>query len=103
MLIVYSRNGVPIRLTGERWQHIMTRHPEMKDQRERVLQTVTEPDLIQEGDYGELLAIRFYAETPLTSKYLTVVYREIGAEDGFVLTAYLTSRPPATRVTVWKQ
>ena len=47
MLTVSSRNGVPIRLTDERWQHIGTRHPEMTDQRERVLETVADPDMIQ--------------------------------------------------------
>ena len=47
MLIVYSRNAVPVRLTAERWQHIMYRHPEMVEQRERVLETLAEPELIQ--------------------------------------------------------
>ena len=85
MLIVYSRNAVPVRLTADRWQHIMYRHPEMVEQRERVLETLAEPELIQQGDYGELLAIRSYPETPLTSKYLVVVYREVDQKDGFIL------------------
>jgi hypothetical protein len=37
MLIVYSQNGVPVRLIAERWQHITHRHPEMAEQREQVL------------------------------------------------------------------
>lgn len=60
MLIIRSRNGVPVRLTEERWQHIVRRHSEMREQRERVLETVSEPDLIQRGDFAELLAVRFY-------------------------------------------
>jgi hypothetical protein len=103
MLIVRSRNGVPIRLTQERWQHIVHRHPEMEDQRERVLETVAEPDMVQQGDFGELLAIRFWHETPLTSKFLVVAYREVSHNDGFILTAYLTNRPSARRVTIWKR
>jgi hypothetical protein len=103
MLIICSQNGVPVRLTTERWQHIMQRHPEMAEQRERVLETVTEPDLIQQGDYGELLAIRFCPQTPLTSKYLVVVYREVNRNDGFILTAYFTSRPSGKRITLWKR
>jgi hypothetical protein len=103
MLIVDSRNGVPIRLTKERWQHILYRHPEMEDQHERVLETLEEPDEIQKGDFGELLAIRLYPETPLTRKHLVVVYREISPEDGFVLTAYLMVSPSARRVTIWKR
>jgi len=67
------------------------------------LETLAEPDMIQQGDFGELLAVRFYPETPLTRKFLAVAYREVSPEDGFILTAYLTSRPSARRVTIWKQ
>jgi hypothetical protein len=103
MLIVQSRNGVSVRLTAERWQHIVRRHPEMDGQREWVLETVAGPDMIQQGDFDELLAVRFYPETPLTRKFLVVAYRELGPEDGFILTAYLTRRPSARRVTIWKR
>ncbi len=103
MLIVRSRNGVPIRLTEERWRHVVVRHPEMDDLREAVLGTLAESDTIQEGDFGELLAVRLYPETSLGEKFLIVAYREISAEDGFVLTAYLTRRPSAGRETIWKR
>ena len=103
MLIVESRNGVPIRLTDERWSHIERRHPEMVGQRDRVLETVREPDLIQEGDVGDLLAIRHYQETPLTSKNLVVPYRELAKDDGFILTAYFTNRPAPHRRTLWER
>ena len=80
MWIVHSRNGVPVRLTEERWQHVMCRHPEMDNQRERVLETLAEPDMIQQGDFGELLAVRFYPETPLTRKFLVVTHREVSPQ-----------------------
>jgi hypothetical protein len=41
------------------------------------LETLEEPDGIQKGDFGDLLAIRLYPKTPLIRKYLVVVYREI--------------------------
>lgn len=103
MLIIYSVRGVPIRLTDERWQHIVQRHPEMSSQRDRVLETVAEPESIQQGDFGELLAIRYYAVTPLTSKFLVVAYREASAEDGFIVTAYLTRQPSNRRIVLWKR
>jgi hypothetical protein len=49
LLIVRSRNGVPVRLTEERWRHVVDRHPEMGDLREEVLATLVEPDMIQEA------------------------------------------------------
>ena len=102
MLLVRSISGAPIRLTEERWGHIRLRHPEMNSQRDRVLETIQSPDYIQEGDLGELLAVRYFPKTPLTDKYLVVAYREISNEDGFVMTAYFTSRPSAKRSIVWK-
>lgn len=103
MLVVHSHNGVPIRLTEERWQHILTRHPEMIDHRGLVERTVAEPDIIQQGDFGELLAVRFHPQTSLTSKFIVVAYREVSSGEGYILTAYLTSRPSPRRDTVWKR
>lgn len=103
MEIVRARSGVPLRLTEERWEHISTGHPEMSSMRPEILETVADPDLIQEGDSGELLAIRRYPETPLTSKFLVVPYREVSEEDGFVLTAYLARRPAQWRSVRWKR
>lgn len=62
-----------------------------------------EPDMIQEGDFGELLAIRSYLEAPLNGKFLVVAYREVSDQDGFVLTAYITTRPSPGRATIWKR
>ena len=103
MIIVKSTNNISIRLTTERWQHIIMRHPEMDDQKERVLETLTDPHLIQEGDFGALISIRFYKETPLTSKYLVVIYKEDRNEDGYVITAYYTTKPSERRKILWKQ
>jgi hypothetical protein len=103
MLIVSSVAGIPIRLSDERWRHIVARHVELATEHERVLATVADPDMILQGDTGELLAVRFYQATPLTSKHLVVAYREVSPDDGFILTAYLTSRPSARRNVVWKR
>lgn len=103
MVVVRSVHNVPIRLTDERWDHITRRHPEMTDLREKVLETVTDPDLVQEGDSGELLAVRHYSRTSLTEKYLVVPYREVQETDGFILTAYLTNKSSARRSVIWKR
>ncbi len=82
--------------------HIIAQHPEMATQRERVVETVKQPEMIPAGDFGELLAVRLYPQTPLTQKYLIVAYRETAANDGFVLTAYLARRPSTRRTILWK-
>lgn len=75
----------------------------MSTQQAEILDTIANPDLIQQGDSGELLAIRYYAVTPLTSKHLVAVYRELDPTDGLVLTAYLTRKPTKKRSLVWSR
>lgn len=102
MLIINSQSGVPVRLTEERWNHIVSRHPEMLDCREEVLETLADPDMVQQGDFGELLAVRGYDELKL-GRFVVVVYHEARPDDGFVLTAYLTGRPSLRRRIIWKR
>jgi hypothetical protein len=53
-----------------------------------VLETVEYPDAVYEGNFGELLA----AKKIQTNKYIVVVYKELSEKDGFVITAFLSSR-----------
>ena len=103
MLIVYSKNQVPIRLSQERWEHITKRHPEMENQKIKIEETVSNPDLIQRGDFGEFLAIRFYSSTPFARKYLVVAYKEMTDQDGFIVTAYFTGAFSKRRQIIWKR
>lgn len=102
MILVNSVNGTPIKLTRERWNHIIKRHPELEDQKEKVLETLRQPDFVQEGDFESFLAIKFYKETPLTTKFLVVIYKEVAGKDGFILTAYFTNKPSERKKTIWK-
>jgi len=88
MDIVQSKNGVPIRLTDERWFHITEEHSEMAGNYFEVLETVEVPEAIYKGKAEELLAIRKIEQ----KKYLVVVYKEMNYEDGFVITAFFTSK-----------
>lgn len=88
MEIVRSKNGVPIRLTEERWIHITEEHSEMAGYYFEVLETLQEPEAVHQGKAGELLGVR---ETE-PGKYLVVVYKELTEDDGFVITAFLTRR-----------
>ncbi|MDB9513963.1 hypothetical protein PN499_22440 [Kamptonema animale CS-326] len=102
--IGYSFNNVPIRLTKERWEHILKEHPEMKDQYERVLETLDNPDLIQIDDVtGGLLALRFYSLIPESRKFVVVVYLEVSNSDGFITTAYLRKQPSSNKRIIWTQ
>lgn len=82
-----SKNGVAIRLTGERWQHIGEEHVELLGLQAEIMEAIRDPVRIVGGNAGELLAVR---ELEL-GEYMVVVYREVSS-DGFVITAFLTRR-----------
>jgi len=89
--VVSSVNGVPIRLTAERWRHIVDRHPELEQHRELILETIRDPDFVAKGLHGELKAARLYIGLPMGPRYLTAVYRETTQQDGFIITARIGS------------
>ncbi len=90
-VFVRSKNRVSIRLTDERWLHIITSHTEMSGNLPKLIKTVEDPDIITSGIMDELRAIRFFPETRLGPKYLMVAYKEDNVDDGFIITAYKTS------------
>jgi hypothetical protein len=91
---VYSRAGVPIRLTEERWFHIVENHDDLAGHYDDVLDTVENPTLILKGYGGSLIAVKGVA----SKKYLAVVYKEMTGEDRFIITAYFTSRISRRRI-----
>jgi len=95
---VISKTGVPIRLTDERWAHITEEHCELAGLRLEILETVANPSRILAGYKDEVLAVREVS----SGKYLVVVYREMG-NDGFIVTAFLTTRKKSLdrREQVW--
>lgn len=103
MDIIQSRDGVPIRLTEERWSHTIETHPELADSRELVLETVSNPEVIQRGVATELLACRLYPDTPRGKKWVVVTYRETSAADGFIITAHLARRLSSQKEELWRR
>ncbi len=55
---IYSVNNIPIRLTDERWNHIVENHNEMAGYYYDVLETIVKPDWIFLGNNKELWAVK---------------------------------------------
>lgn len=89
MDIIISKNNVPIRLTGERWEHITKSHDYMASYFLEILESVADPDFIAAGSTGALIAVKQIGKG---RKYIVVVYREESRKDGFVITAFLTKK-----------
>lgn len=88
MDIVYSINRVPIRLTEERWDHIISNKPYMGSYYDELLESVERPAWILRGYAGSLVAVLSLGK----QKYLHVVYREVSRDDGFIITAYISHK-----------
>jgi len=98
MDIAHSVKNVPIRLTDERWAHIVNHHDEMAGYEDDVLHAIEVPDLVLKGDRGSLRAVKGYGR----KRYLVVTYREISRTDGFIVTAYFVPKIDRKRV-VWRR
>lgn len=98
MDVAHSVNGVPIRLTYERWYHIVESHDDLSSRFHDVLDTIESPDLVVRGNAGALKAARNAGK----KKWLTVAYRELSKDDGFVITAYVLSAKPKGEI-VWRR
>jgi hypothetical protein len=94
--IAYSVNGAPIRLTEERWAHIVENKPYLRAYYERVLAAVENPSWVLRGYAGALIAVLSLSR----GQYLNVVYREVTRHDGFIITAFV-SRTINRRNTIW--
>ena len=93
-----SVNGVPIRLPAERWRHIAESHDDLAGYYDDCLRVIEHPDLVLKGTGGSLHAVKGYGR----DRYLVVVYRELSADDGFVITAFFARRIDR-RKTVWRR
>jgi hypothetical protein len=104
---VLSLNGVPVRLTEERWFHITKHHQELRGFRELVLATVSRPRsvfLFQKT--GELAAVSRSSELANAgvAPYLVVHYSEGSNRDGFIVTAFpMSLRRMKRRFAKWQR
>ena len=86
MDVVESIDGVPVRLTDERWyDHILEQHPYMSGFYNEVLSAIDNPEFIARGQRGTKIAIVNLGRR----RWIHVVYREIGKIDGFIIAAFI--------------
>lgn len=82
---IKSMRGVPIRMTDERWDHIVEEHPNLSAYYDDILDAVEAPEYILRG-HGKGGRVGVIS---LGKMLLHVPYKEIGRTDGFIITAYL--------------
>ncbi len=96
--VVKSKDGVPIRLTFERWEHIIERHPSMSGFLDAVLDAVEYPEFLSRGERGAKTAIVNLGRR----RWLHVSYREVSRKDGFIITAFIYDRYDKNKI-IWSK
>lgn len=93
-----SKNGVTVRLTDERWEHVLDDHPSdfSYNDFETVLDVVEDPDYILRERHGSLAAV-----VSIGRRFLNVFYKEL-AGDGFIITAYMKAEIDRKKI-VWRK
>lgn len=100
--IAKSIREVPIRLTEERWSHIIEYHGELARFLDQILLAVADPDLVFESPKEiepNFVAIKRFVELVQyrLADRLAVHYKEVSKDDGFILTVFPISDERARR------
>lgn len=94
--IAMSNNNVPIRLSVERWYHIIEFHRELEGFLPEILLTVADPDSLYHSpsgvkpNFAALKVLNRLVEAGLAGN-LVVHYREVSPSNWFILTAFVMS------------
>lgn len=78
-----------VELTSERWNHIITFHPELRTYRKMLQKVLTDPAIVRNSRLDPTVKICYFL-VPKRNKHIAVVVK-INTRN-FVLTAYLTSK-----------
>lgn len=103
MDIAISKNGIPIRLTDERWHHISTGHPEIADYFYEILESIENPDYIYQETNGARIAVKNFQK--IFPKFVVVIYKETDEKDGFIITAHFSKMEHkfTKKKVIWKK
>ena len=101
--VAISINKVPIRMTKERWSHISVGHPEIAPYYDVILETIETPENVYLGNYDEYIAIKKTGDDK--DKFIVVIYKETGSNDGFIITSFITNKKSyfERKKLIWKQ
>lgn len=93
-----EKSGEIIRLTDERWQHIIIRHPEVKNHLSKIKSTIKNPEIIIKNFYNQ--DEKYYHRYFKSLKNYLIVIIELKKK--FVITAFISRKPKKGKI-LWKK
>jgi hypothetical protein len=93
---ITEKFGQTVRLTDERWSHIIARHPEIRQHKKRIRLALADPDFVVRDNLHPGTSI-YHKRFPDLFHQLIVV---ANLEKGIVVTAYISGRIKSGEV-IW--
>ncbi|MDO8508701.1 MAG: hypothetical protein Q7S27_03380 [Nanoarchaeota archaeon] len=90
---VIDKTGRKLRMTNWNWEHIIRRHPEISSEKEKIIETLENPDKIIGSlkDDKVRFYYKYYKHRPSKNKFMMVLGRYLNGE-GFIISAHFLSR-----------
>lgn len=94
--------NITIRLTEERWNHIVEAHPELKKFKGYIITTVKTPDSLFFNEFtGQYIFIKEFVKF-ITENLIAYVQKE--DDEGFVVTSHpISKKRIARKIKKWKK
>ena len=90
--------GKKINTTKSYWNYIVNRkHPEIKNQKHKAIETLTNPDTIKQSQVDEKVFL-YYQK--ITDKYFCIVAKHLDV-NGYIVTAYITKKLAKGKI-IWQ-
>ena len=74
--VVAPVNNIPVRLTDERWMHIVENHNDLAGYYDKVLEAVANPKWVIQGYYDEMWGVLEIKENKVLDKDINYEYKE---------------------------
>lgn len=90
---VLDKTGRKIRLTEKQWSHITRKHSQVSSEKEKIIETVKNPDKIidpKQPDPNKRFYYKYYKNRPSPHKFVRVIVKYLNGK-GFVITAQFVS------------
>ena len=86
---VICKTGRKLRMTDYNWLHIVRRHPEISSQKEKIIETLENPDKITESadDEEAKYYYKYYKNLPSPYRFMRVIAKYLNGE-GFIISSH---------------
>ena len=86
---IKDKTGRKLRMTGWNWEHIIKRHPDISAEKEKIIETLENPDKITRSLKDEKVRFyyKYYKHRKSVNKFLMVLVKYLNG-DGFIISAH---------------